>query len=114
MLSRAERYGAVVGDLYPLAADTIAQARALLINHRAAARRDIGWHCLCGWGGVVGRSVSAHATHVVQVLAAAGLLASLAHLDEARPVDAPAPRPARRTTPFAASGGPRVFSDGGC
>lgn len=100
--------GTVVGDLYPLAPDTIARAEALIAAHPLT---HIGaWNgCMCGWEGM-----RSHPAHVVQVLAGAGLLASLAHLDEPRPVDAPAPRPARRTTPFAASGGLRVFSDGGC
>lgn len=101
--------GAVVGDLYPLAPDTIARAEQLIDAHYSAPSADLLAVCGCGW-----TSRQSHATHVVQVLAAAGLLASLAHLDEPRPVDAPAPRPARRTTPFAGSRGPRVFSDGGC
>lgn len=92
----------------PLAPDTIAQAEALIAAHPLT---HIGaWFikaCACGW---YSTNLS-HAAHVVQVLAAAGLLASLAHLDEPRPVDAPAPRPARRTTPFAAPRGPRRFAD---
>lgn len=99
-ITNAQRWG---DELAP-GHDVLARVEKQLFSHTPTVSGD----CVCGWALHTRRGIS-HVTHLVQVLASAGLLAVATGVSAW--FDDPPPRPSCRPRSFL-TGGPRTFADG--